>query len=62
MEVPKNFVGQRFDRYLMTQYKLPWDAAQKMIRSKLAFVVLRKEEWGEEESKNFVHRKGDYVL
>ena len=34
VDVPAEFVGQRLDRYLMTHYKLPWAATQKMVRSK----------------------------
>ena len=44
VDVPDNFLGQRLDRFLMTHYKLPWTATQKMVRSKQAFVVLRKPE------------------
>lgn len=34
VDVPAEFVGQRLDRYLMTHFKLPWPATQKMVRSK----------------------------
>ena len=59
--VPADFVGQRLDRYLMTHFKLPWAATQKMVRSKHAFVVLSGEV-EKPEVERYVYRDPTYTL
>ena len=38
MKVPKQFEGERLDKFVMAHFQVPWTSAHKLIRTKKVFV------------------------
>ena len=51
--IPKSYEGERLDKFVMYHFGMPWTAAHRLIRTKLAFV--QKEKPASEEEK-FVYK------
>ncbi len=58
--VPKDFHGERLDKFLMQQLNLTWTAAHKLVRTKKAFVVKKTAAPGTES--RFVYRDSAYKI
>lgn len=67
MKVPKQFEGERLDKFVMAHFQVPWTSAHKLIRTKKVFVQMpttkpANPEKPEEVPSRFVYRDSAYKM